>query len=170
MIPISATHAANHDMSDTPLRFSLALVEKTGQAPVDVAVPADLFSGALAEGKLAGQVRVEGVISRVDDDAVFEGEASGRAAYECSLCLARVERDWREPVTATVPADRPAIDLFDDVRQAVALSEPMKVFCRTDCRGLCSVCRADRNKTDCGHAVDAPPSSRPRLTPRRHKG
>ncbi|TMK20325.1 MAG: DUF177 domain-containing protein [Actinobacteria bacterium] len=37
------------------------------------------------------------------------------------------------------------------VRDAVVLAMPLNPLCRPDCKGLCPVCGADRNATDCGH-------------------
>ncbi|MFI5363921.1 MAG: YceD family protein [Elusimicrobiota bacterium] len=57
------------------------------------------------------------------------------------------------------------------MRQAIGLAQPMKIFCKPDCKGLCSVCHKNRNLADCGHAQGgAESSTRPRLTPRPNKG
>jgi uncharacterized protein len=47
------------------------------------------------------------------------------------------------------------IDTADVATEQVILSMPMKVICRTDCRGLCPVCRANLNVTPCGCAVSS---------------
>ena len=40
---------------------------------------------------------------------------------------------------------------FDDVvTEQVILSVPMKLICKTDCRGLCPVCRTNLNVKKCG--------------------
>ena len=41
------------------------------------------------------------------------------------------------------------IELADVVTEQVILSVPMKVVCRTDCRGLCPVCGANLNSEKC---------------------
>jgi len=43
------------------------------------------------------------------------------------------------------------IDLVPLVRDAIVLALPMNPLCRADCKGLCPVCGADRNRVDCGH-------------------
>jgi len=60
-----------------------------------------------------------------------------------------------------VPADELNVGFFSDsgialeevVAEQVILSVPMKVVCRVDCRGLCPVCGADRNRVNCGCAT-----------------
>jgi len=44
------------------------------------------------------------------------------------------------------------IELADVATEQVILSVPMKVFCGAECRGLCPVCGANRNLTDCACA------------------
>lgn len=154
----------------SPLTFPLTEVKENGEMAVRVEAPSDLFAGALTEGALVGPVAVEGTIRQVDDQASFEGTARGRWRFECTRCLKPVDGDWNERVEAAAPIDGGPMDLTEDVRQAVGLAEPMKVLCRPDCKGLCSVCRADRNVKDCGHALgEAEASRRPRLTPRPDK-
>jgi uncharacterized protein len=44
------------------------------------------------------------------------------------------------------------IELADVATEQVILSLPMKVICKTECRGLCPVCRANLNLTRCNCA------------------
>lgn len=44
------------------------------------------------------------------------------------------------------------IELADVATEQVILSVPMKVICGTECRGLCPVCRVNRNLTSCNCA------------------
>ena len=157
-----------------PLRFPLSEVKENGEMPVKASVPADLFPDALTEGALVGPVAVEGTITQVEDDAVFEGSARGKWRFECTRCLAPVEGTWAEAFDLTVPIDSGSMDLTEEVRQSIGLAQPMKMFCKPDCKGLCPTCRADRNKKDCGHplpvADESPRTVKPRLIPRPKKG
>lgn len=156
---------------DSALRFPLNEVKESGEMAVKAAVPPDAFADALTEGVLVGPVAVEGVIRRVDDDAVFEGKAAGRWRFECTRCLTPVDGAWSEPVEMTVPVEGAPMDLTDEVRQSIALAQPMKIVCKPDCKGLCPACRANRNDKDCGHVSAEPDvSRRPRLTRRPEKG
>jgi DUF177 domain-containing protein len=156
-----------------PLRVALRDVRENGPTPFKAEAPAALFDGVLREGALTGPVTVEGTIYPVDDLARLEGTAKGAWRFECTRCLKPVDGTWSEAVETEAPLDSDFLDATEDVRQAVALAEPMKTLCRPDCQGLCPVCRADRNATDCGHAEPAPPPEamrRPRLTKRPRKG
>ena len=98
----------------------------------------------------------------------FDAEGEG-ACDRCTEPVAiRLEREFQ---TIYVPADRgPAeagdlelragdldiafydgagIEVTDIFWEQVALFLPAKVLCREDCRGICSQCGADRNRTEC---------------------
>ncbi|NNN05269.1 MAG: DUF177 domain-containing protein [Elusimicrobia bacterium] len=155
-----------------PFRFALTDVKEYGEMDVAAQAPAEAFAGVLSEGSLAGPVALRGVIRRADDDAVFTGSVSGRWRFECSRCLAPVDGEWSETFEATASIDGGPMDLTDEARQSIGLAQPMKVFCKPDCKGLCPTCRMNLNTTNCGHTptVDAPDTVRPRLTQRRKKG
>jgi uncharacterized protein len=50
------------------------------------------------------------------------------------------------------------IELADVATEQVILAVPMKVICDTECRGLCPVCRTNRNLTHCDCAPPQPDS------------
>lgn len=154
-----------------PLRFALTDIKDSGDISVDATAPAELFPDALSEGALVGPISVQGVIRAVDDTAAFEGTAKGLWSFECVRCLAPVEAAWESTVEAEAPIDAGHLDLTEEVRQSIALAQPMKIVCRPECKGLCAVCRQNRNQKDCGHQDEGPKMSRrPRLTRRPHKG
>lgn len=85
---------------------------------------------------------------------------------ECRRCLSAMERElgiefeYRfDP--AVEPADEEeglfgldpsaaSVDLFGPLREELVLALPEFPECRVDCRGLCPLCGADRNVTECG--------------------
>ena len=153
------------------LKISLQALKDKGEIPVDETVEKELFPDALSEGALIGTVTVKGRILPVDDTAVFEGAAKGLWRFECVRCLTPVEAPWTAPVEAEAPIDAGHLDLTEEIRQSISLAQPMKIVCRPDCKGLCAVCRQNRNQKDCGHKDEGPQmSQRPRLTIRPDKG
>lgn len=160
------------DKEPVPFRFPLTGVKEYGEMDVKALAPAEDFAGVLSEGSLIGPIALNGVIRRVDDDAVFTGSVSGRWLFECSRCLTPIDGEWSEAFEATVSIDGGPMDLTDEARQSIGLAQPMKVFCKPDCKGLCPQCRKNLNTTNCGHTptVDEPDTVRPRLTQRRKKG
>ncbi len=41
------------------------------------------------------------------------------------------------------------LELSEYLRQSFIMSEPLKILCREDCRGLCTVCGKNKNKVSC---------------------
>ncbi len=48
------------------------------------------------------------------------------------------------------------IEPVDIIREQLLISLPMVPLHSPDCKGLCSVCGANRNTSDCGHRQNAP--------------
>ncbi len=88
-------------------------------------------------------------------------------AQTCRRCLEPVEQAFTVPVRFLfMPADEAdcyeehgevrifpphlvELDIGSPLREEFALSAPMYVECRSDCRGLCAACGANRNTTGC---------------------
>jgi uncharacterized protein len=153
-------------------RFPLTEVKEEGELAVKADAPAEQFAGMLTEGALVGPVTLEGVIRRAEDEAIFTGLVRGKWRFECSRCLTPVDGLWSESFETSAPIDGGPMDLTEDARQSIGLAEPMKTFCKPDCKGLCPICRKNLNTANCGHKapVDTPDTVRPRLTPRHKKG
>lgn len=148
-----------------PLSFPLTEVKESGLENIDVTVPGSLFPDAVTDGGLVGDVRVKGILTKQDDEAAFDGSATGRWKVECTRCLTMVEGSFSGQVESRGSIDAGPLDVSDDVRQAIALAQPMKTLCKPDCKGLCQVCRKNLNTTDCGHDQSGPSQGRIRLIP-----
>ncbi len=128
------------------------------------------LSGAVEPGTLsylgnsftfASPIRVEGRLQSVGGTLELTGSVKGEYTSFCDLCGA--------PVSGTLAADfdeRLSGDLHGCDEECFALngatldisglintliwsSLPMKVLCREDCKGLCSVCGCNLNETVC---------------------
>lgn len=160
--------------------FPLKEVKENGRLAVKAKTGPETFPDALSEGALVGPIALEGMIIAVDDEAEFTGAAKGKWKFECTRCLKPLELAWSVQISVMVPIDGGPMDLTDEVRQSIALAEPMKILCKPDCKGLCAICEANRNDVNCGHPAggggDGVPGGnlantrKPRLTPRPQKG
>lgn len=91
-------------------------------------------------------------VSRVSGGALVTGECFTQITGECGRCLCRVVRrletgEFR--IFIDIPAGAETCDISEDIRTEITLALPMNLLCREDCRGLCPVCGADRNRTEC---------------------
>lgn len=77
------------------------------------------------------------------------------------------DRSMKSDETELVVPEEGYIDLRPVLREYLLLDDPINPLCRPDCRGLCVVCGANRNETDCGHqqssASDFPQVDDPRI-------
>lgn len=122
------------------------------------------------EGLTVPLARVEGSDLTLDlrldalaDGLNLSGTVEGDLAFECRRCLTDVHERARWTVAEVFaeesdeddpdayPVIDESIDLEPMLRDAIVLALPANPLCRPDCKGLCPVCGADRNTTDCGH-------------------
>ncbi len=71
----------------------------------------------------------------VDLDAMTLEDAEGGSEPEVGL--------FSRPTAETA-------DFSEEVRQRAILATPQIVYCRSDCKGLCSACGRDLNRGECG--------------------
>ena len=130
--------------------------------PLDVRATAELVGGEI---RISGALhtRLELVCARCLDTVHEELNRDFDLYYRPMATIAR-EEEFRLRVDDTEIAFFQGDGLFlaDVLAEQVLLALPMKVICRSDCRGLCPHCGANLNTDDCRcdtHAAD------PRLAP-----
>lgn len=109
-------------------------------------------------------VALDARLESVNEGIVVTGTIHAPWAGECRRCLRPIEETLDaevlevfedEPVEGeTRKLETDHIDLEPVVRETVLLELPMAPLCKDDCAGLCPDCGADRNTTECGHAVE----------------
>jgi uncharacterized protein len=177
MAGVKMDQASNLDLVYNLAQLLKERVGATRRLPVETPLLA-LYSedGDRVEAHdLKGEVKV----TRLTDGLLVQGDIEAQVALECSRCL----DDFLLPVDASLeeqfqpsidiesghPIKRAEFDLDDNIfmldpnhlmdltepiRQALLVALPMRPLCREDCKGLCSVCGANRNFVDCGHVEE----------------
>lgn len=106
------------------------------------------------------------------DDIRLVGKLAGRVELNCARCLEPVSQDisWSfdllyRPLSTDKGKDEVSIteaeteigyyqdeglELDDVLREQVLLAVPIKVVCRTECKGLCPQCGQNLNEGVCG--------------------
>jgi uncharacterized protein len=126
--------------------------------------------------RLTEAPQINGRVTRRSESEVrLQGTITARAEVECDRCLKSltfpVETDFdvtyipaadyesaataaelqEEDLSISV-FDGETIDIDDLVREQVLLALPPRLLCREECKGLCPVCGADRNQSECACA------------------
>jgi uncharacterized metal-binding protein YceD (DUF177 family) len=128
-----------------------------------------------------GPVRVHLMVTRETEHILVDGDVSAMVKIPCSRCLEECDYPVSGAVHLTLaPAGEDAaqegarqlnaeeleqlyyreggFETNDIVREQLLLSIPMRVLCRSDCRGLCPTCGKNLNEGPCG--CPAPAASR----------
>lgn len=136
---------------DGLLRFSVSEVKEKGQACFKGEVPAEDFAEGLAgEAATTGPVSVDITVRAQGGRIALKGSAAGQWRMPCSRCLAPASAGYSTQFEETFAMSDVEIDGAEEVRQALLLALPMRVFCKDDCKGLCVKCGNNRNVKECG--------------------
>ena len=135
--------------------------------------PVLMAMAASGECVFGGPVQATLTAGREMDHYRVEGTVSIPLRQTCSRCLAsfdqelssrftiffregtpqtgdeeEVELAEQDLVSAVFSGDE--IDLLPEIGEQVALAVPLKPLCSEQCKGLCPLCGADMNTTECG--------------------
>jgi uncharacterized protein len=121
---------------------------------------------------LSPRVWVRLAVQRFLQTFTVKGTVAFEVNGECCRCLAAVRQLLEAEVKVLIQRREAAADLLEAteeeegleivdpgakvvdltgrVRDAVALELPLTVYCRADCKGLCSSCGQDFNAGECG--------------------
>lgn len=103
----------------------------------------------------------------------LSGKLYAKTSYECVRCLSKqsfahvlsvdvniVHHNYKNLFEAaeekefiTFLENQEYIDLADVFTDIIALAQPMKHLCVTDCKGLCSLCGQNRNNSICSCSI-----------------
>lgn len=138
--------------------------------PLTVDIPASSELELECEGPVTGQL----VFTNTGNLLVVQGELRALLRSLCPRCLADVttstqvpvddefevvetaitgraddDTGMADPATAALWQERHILNLTELARQSIVLATPIEPLCREDCKGLCPVCGASRNDTEC---------------------
>ncbi|MCX5794724.1 MAG: DUF177 domain-containing protein [Elusimicrobia bacterium] len=102
---------------------------------------------------LTSPLDVQLSVARHGSGAAYSGTVEGEWQLACVRCLGPARQRFRTNVEGEVPAGATTLDATEEVRQALVLALPDHARCRSDCKGLCPKCGANRNVEACGCAV-----------------
>src|SRR6202142_628053 len=125
--------------------------------PLEVRATAELMEGQI---RIYGNLhtRVEMVCARCLDTVVEEISRDYDLYYKpMTAAAADAEYPLNLDDTEVAFFEGDGLFLADILAEQVLLALPMKVICRSDCRGLCPHCGANLNGEDCrcdAHAAD----------------
>jgi len=139
------------------ITFSVSRLEKENIRLEGAEPPYFIVLAGSEPYSVASPVEYDLEISRASGGALVSGCCGVEISGECGRCLTKVSRrvsteDFR--IFVEIPPGVEVCDISEDIRTEITLALPMNFLCRDDCRGLCPVCGADRNRVKCSCHVD----------------
>lgn len=148
------------------LDVSKALVAEGNEIPFagEVHLPDVLMFGEVIS--FSGPAKLKGAYTSVGESIRLYGNMRFVACAHCSLCLTPVTESYDIPFDAlyvlTPNPENPDLYIYDGAwidpsdmaADAALLALPMQWRCAKTCKGLCSVCGADRNHTLCSCRIE----------------
>lgn len=156
--------------SDKPLRLNVGyMFNKAIGTSREIPVEAEKIE---LEDLLIRNLKSVVRTSRTREGLLLQVQAEAEVQTTCSRCLEefflplsisfdelyQFPSRHREETDLILPADG-FIDLEPLYREYFILEMPIKRLCKTDCKGLCSVCGANLNKTTCEHHKESKPAT-----------
>lgn len=95
-------------------------------------------------------VNAKAKILKSGSEVFAEVELKCPVEYTCSRCLAKFQKVFGRTFNLSrrvKPGD--ILDIDEDIRQEMMVDYPMKLLCKTDCKGLCSNCGQNLNVGNC---------------------
>lgn len=127
--------------------------------PIPVEFECDLDDGLLPyPNATLGKVRVSLSVTFVKPEVHAEGTIAFTIRGYCDRCLAEIERKvllpfdqvfYKDVVEDGYVYSGSKLDATKAVCDEIALSMPISLLCKQDCKGLCPKCGANLNETQC---------------------
>ena len=126
------------------------------------------LSGEAEKDLVLYDISVNGEIKNIGDVLEFSAKAKGRLKTECARCLKSVCTEFEVEFTemlknvdeeisdkdAVVVFEGNSVELSDVIESNILVNLSTKYLCREDCKGICPVCGADLNESDCNCEKD----------------
>ena len=115
-------------------------------------IPAEALDLHETDVAIVGPIACTVTAVRVFDELLVDGSIRARMRSRCSRCGESLEADVEEPsfhYDCRIEKGTEFVDLTEEIRESILLAFPVHPVCRTDCRGLCPQCGANRNRRSC---------------------
>lgn len=127
------------------------------------AIPPDIGLGE----NFKHPVEIDATLDKASRQLYLKAEIRCSGQFQCDRCIEEFEQNIESRLNMfyvydsldtgslspeevqVISPDTVYLDLTDDVRQTIMLNVPLKLLCKTDCKGLCPKCGTNWNQTTC---------------------
>ena len=159
-----------HCLGDDTMMYDVSSVLKTEGESLSVSGKVVFSQNSLSgAGPFFGDdVCFDGTITNIGNVLEFKANVKGSFKVLCARCTKELDKtfdiDFTEMLVNSTDdiSDKDAVlifeghevDLDDIIESNILVNLSLKYLCSEDCKGLCPVCGADRNLTDCSCGQD----------------
>ncbi len=122
---------------------------------IDQSIPKEGIGLSSEEADIKSLLNVKARLEKVNNVVIADTRIKAEFGYRCSRCLEELhstqERSYK--FDFEIDGQIEYIDLGEEIRQEIILSNPPKVLCSKDCKGICPRCGANLNIEQCKCAV-----------------
>jgi len=103
------------------------------------------------EADIRSTLSVKAHVEKVDNFIIADTRVKAEFGYMCARCLQELhvleERSYKIDFELTEGIEE--VDLGEEIRQEIILTNPPKILCKKDCKGICPGCGANLNIEKC---------------------
>jgi uncharacterized metal-binding protein YceD (DUF177 family) len=95
-------------------------------------------------------IHVKAQAWKTGDDLTVQANIEGERCFTCSLCLEEFHNVFEKDITLHYDIKGlNSVTIDPEIRDEILLDNPIRILCRSDCRGLCVFCGANLNEGPC---------------------
>ena len=146
-----------------PLKINVGFLIKTPistSREINFDLPAISLGSDLNLQRLSGNAK----LTRTPKGILVQAEFSSSMAAECVRCLDEFDQSLKTNISelyafhansvtesSLILSEDADIDLQPLLREYLLIEVPIKMICRVDCKGLCTICGENLNHQTCEH-------------------
>ena len=128
-------------------------VEKIKESPFELNedIPAQKWEMDSDDIKFVDAIHIVSRFRKEFSNVIVETRITAKKDIVCSRCLESAHQILEQEVKRDYVLEELGeyLDIDDDIREEILLNFPMKVLCKSDCKGLCPNCGANLNSEQC---------------------
>jgi uncharacterized protein len=124
---------------------------KSDGIDIDQSIPKEGIGLSSEEVDIRSLLSVKAHLEKVDNVVIADTHIKADFGYMCARCLEELysseERSYK--FDFEIDPSTEYVDLGEEIRQEIIMSNPAKILCSKDCKGICPKCGANLNVEKC---------------------
>jgi len=122
---------------------------------IDQSIPKEGIGLSCEEADIRSLLNVKARLEKVNNFIIVNTRIQAQFGYMCARCLEELcsTQELSYKFDFEISPQSEYIDLGEEIRQEIIMSNPSKVLCSKDCKGICPQCGANLNLEKCKCAV-----------------